>query len=79
MDSGLLRKHVKAKQYAEERDRIHVEAVKVRFDGTNNNHNVEFKDGVWNCDCDFFIGRGTCSHTMAMEIILKDMLAAPVA
>ena len=74
MDSGMIGKIEKAKRYAEERDRIHVESLRVNFNGTNNNHTVELHDGTWHCTCEFFQSRGRCSHTMALEIILENML-----
>jgi hypothetical protein len=79
MDYGMIGKIEKAKRYAQERDRIHIENLKVTFDGANNPHTVHLQDGVWQCDCDFFQTRGRCSHTMALEIILEGMLPAPVA
>jgi hypothetical protein len=77
MDYGMIGKIEKAKRYAEQRDRIHIEALTVTFDGENNPHTVNLKDNLWNCDCDFFKSRGRCSHTMALEIILEGMI--PVA
>ncbi|MBI3158805.1 MAG: hypothetical protein HYZ26_04295 [Chloroflexi bacterium] len=74
MDNGMIRKYEKAKQYAEERDRIHVRALKVDFDGANNPHTVSFEDGQWHCDCEYFLVHQRCSHTMALEIILDKML-----
>ncbi len=74
MDYGMIGKIEKAKRYAEERDRINVESLVVTFDGTNNPHTVQFKDGEWLCDCSFFQSRGRCSHTMALEMILEGML-----
>jgi hypothetical protein len=71
MDSGLIRKREKAKRYAEQRERIHVKSILVTFDGDNNPHTVVFKDNAWQCDCDFFKTRQTCSHTMALEMILE--------
>ena len=79
MDYGMINKIQKAKRYAEQRDRIHFEALTVTFNGDNNPHTVHFDQGVWKCDCDFFQIRGTCSHTMALEIILEGMLPQPVA
>lgn len=79
MDSGLMRKIEKAKRYAEERDRIRIESLTVTFDGDNNPHTVNFQNGVWHCDCDFFQTRGQCSHTMALEMILEKMILAPVS
>jgi hypothetical protein len=74
MDTGLLRKIEKAKRYAEQRDRIRVERLTVTFEGENNPHVVHFENGSWHCDCDFFRTRQRCSHTMALEIILEDMI-----
>ena len=77
MDNGMIRKYEKAKIYAEERNRIAIRSMVVDFDGMNNPHTVTYKDGKWQCDCDFFQGRGRCSHTMALELILDEMIAVP--
>jgi len=74
MDYGMIGKIEKAKRYAEEPDRINIEALTVTFDGANNPHTVYFNDGVWQCDCDFFQTRGRCSHTMALEMVFEGML-----
>jgi hypothetical protein len=78
MDYGMIGKIEKAKRYANQRDRIHFEAFRVTFDGENNPHQVEFEFGKWHCDCDFFQTRERCSHTMALETILEEMLPQPV-
>ncbi len=78
MDNGMARKYEKAKQYAEERRRIHVRSLTVDFDGTNNPHTVTFNEGQWHCDCEYFIVHQRCSHTMALEIILDEMLPEAV-
>lgn len=77
MDYGMIGKIEKAKRYATERKRIHVNDLTVTFEGENNNHVVHYADGVWQCDCDFFKSRERCSHTMALEIILEGLV--PVA
>jgi len=74
MDNGLIRKIEKAKRYAEQRDRIRFQSLAVTFEGENNPHTVNLDAGVWQCDCDFFQTRGRCSHTMALEMILDEML-----
>jgi hypothetical protein len=74
MDYGMIGKIEKAKRYAEDRNRIVFENFKATFDGENNPHTVENIDGVWRCDCDFFLTRNVCSHTMALERILEGML-----
>jgi hypothetical protein len=78
MDYGMIGKIDKAKRYAEQRDRISIESLEVKFDGENNPHIVRLEDGVWQCDCDFFQTRGRCSHTMALETIFEGMLPETV-
>jgi hypothetical protein len=77
MDYGMIGKIEKAKRYAEERERIRFEAFRATFDGENNPHTVEFGASGWRCDCDFFLSRGVCSHTMALERILERMIPTP--
>lgn len=75
MDYGMIGKIEKAKIYSEERaDRIKFESMRVRINGDNNAHVVTYEGGQWNCDCDFFSTRKVCSHTMAMERILENMV-----
>ncbi|HKZ55757.1 MAG TPA: hypothetical protein VJ123_09775 [Anaerolineales bacterium] len=78
MDYGMIGKIEKAKRYAEQRDRIRFESFRATFDGDNNPHSVHFDAGGWGCDCDFFLSRGVCSHTMALERVLEGMLPAPI-
>jgi len=78
MDYGMIGKREKAKRYAQERERIHFNTFTVTMDGANNPHHISYANGKWQCDCDFFRTRGLCSHTMALEIILEEMLAEPV-
>jgi len=77
MDYGMIGKIEKAKRYAEERDRICIQNFHVTFEGDNNPHTVKFDEGHWSCDCNFFVTRGVCSHTMALERILEGMLPVP--
>ena len=77
MDSGMIGKIQKAKRYAEqERERFTIESLVISVDGTNNTHTVSIKDGKLLCTCDFYQTREYCSHTMAIEEIMKGM--API-
>jgi len=74
MDYGMIGKIEKAKQYADERERVEFESFRVKLNGTNDAHVVEYDAGKWQCDCNFFSSRGVCGHTMAMERILVEMV-----
>ncbi len=78
MDSTLAGKVAKAKQYAEEPERITFKSFEAEFRGNNSTHTVTYDQGSWHCTCDFFAQRGYCSHTMAMEKILGVMLEEAV-
>jgi len=77
MDYGLIGKLEKAKRYAEEASRFQFKKFELTFHGDNNDHQVSFQDGKFDCDCEFFLTHKRCAHTMALEDhLLKDMLAA---
>ena len=74
MDSGMISKIQKAKQYAEERDRIEFTQFSVTLHGENHDHAVTYNNGKWQCQCNYFASHGVCSHTMAMERVLGEMI-----
>ena len=78
MDYGMIGKIEKAKRYAEERERFLFNKFDVTFHGDNNNHQVKFENGAYDCDCAFFTTHGRCAHSMALDILLKDMVPAAV-
>ena len=73
MDYGMIGKREKAKRYAEERKRFLYNKFDLTFHGDNNNHHVSFENGVYKCDCEFFITHQRCAHTMAIEILEQDL------
>ena len=75
MDSSIIGKIEKARKYAEEKDRVTITSLKATFLGNHNTHEVEFDSGSWRCRCHYFSMRATCSHTMALQRILENMLA----
>lgn len=81
MDYGMIGKIEKAKMYAEERsERIQFESLRAQVKGDNTSpHMVEYQNGKWQCDCDFFHTRHVCSHTMAMERVLANMVEIGVS
>jgi len=79
MDHGMIGKIEKAKRYAQERERFRFDEFQVTFAGENNQHQVSFDHGVFKCDCEFFLLRERCSHSMALEQLLDQMLPQPAS
>ena len=77
MYSSVIGKIEKAKRYAEEKGRVTFDSFVADFKGENDDHRLEYSDGILKCSCDFYAGRGFCSHSMALQNILDGMLAAP--
>lgn len=74
MYSSLVSKIEKAKRYAQERDRVTFTEFTASFRGENDNHTLSYKQGKWQCTCQFFSKWELCSHTMALQKILAEML-----
>lgn len=76
MQSSLIGKIEKAKRYAQEKERITFSELSVKFRGENDDYTISYHDGEWHCSCGFFSSWKLCSHTMALEKILSNMLPA---
>lgn len=76
MDSAMIAKISKAREYASEPERMTFTNFSVVFNGRHQSYRVEFNAGNWKCECDFFAQRGVCSHTMAVEKVLARTGAA---
>ena len=74
MRSDLINRIEKANRYAGEKERIHFRSLSVDFKGSHKTHLTSLIDGEWTCTCQFFSKWGTCSHSIAMQKILGEML-----
>lgn len=74
MQSSLIGKIEKARRYAQEKGRVTFSGLTVQFRGDNDTYTTSFKEGKWHCSCHFASTWGVCSHTMALERMLGDML-----
>ena len=74
MQSSIIGKIEKARRYAEEPERVKFIEFSANFRGDDNTYVTGFDEGKWHCTCEFFHRWGMCSHTMAMEKILGEML-----
>lgn len=70
MDSAMIAKISKAREYAQEPERMTLAGIDVVFSGKHQTYRVTFARGAWQCGCDFFAQRGVCSHTMAVEKVV---------
>ena len=70
MDSAMIAKISKAREYSQEPERITFRSFAVAFQGKHQVYTVRFDHGEWRCTCDFFGQRGVCSHTMTLERVL---------
>jgi hypothetical protein len=77
----MIGKIEKARRYAEEPSRAQVQEIVVKFRGEHDIYDVRFHDGQWTCSCHSFgaLQLGTCSHVMAMERLLGQMLPETAA
>lgn len=65
----------KAKRYSEEKQRMKIISFDATFEGKNRDHRITYDNGTWTSTASFFQQRGVCSHTMAMERMLKGMVS----
>ena len=74
MTSSYIGKVDIARRYAEEPDRVNIHTFEASFVGNHNTYRVAYQDGNWSCECAFFATRGVCSHIMALQRMLDEML-----
>lgn len=74
MDSGLIGKIEKAKWYAQDPSRVTLLKFTALFHGDHSDHVLTFDNGLWHCECAFYASHLICSHTMAVEKQLGEML-----
>jgi hypothetical protein len=67
-----FRKFQKAKQYASEPGRFEIGHIRATMISEHGVRLVEFVQGKWSCNCEFFPDHGTCSHVMALGLVLRE-------
>lgn len=75
MYSSLIGKIEKARRYEHEPERIHLHKAEFEFRGEHDNYIITLQGSDWSCTCHTFTtGLDTCSHIMALQRILHDVL-----
>ena len=75
MHSSVIGKVEKAMRYAHEPDRVKIRRLELDFQGDNGAHRVSLDADSWQCDCHLFESVGGCTHTLAVQKMLGQMLS----
>lgn len=74
MATSMISKIQKAKEYAEQPERVTFHTLVIAFKGDNNDYTVALSNDGWSCSCPGFQKYGICPHIMSLEKIFKPML-----
>ena len=74
MDYGMIGKIEKAKRYAQEPQRVTLNALQVEFKGDNNTYQMSLDEKGWHCSCPGFQKHVICPHVMTLERLFRPML-----
>jgi hypothetical protein len=75
MQSTIVTKAEKARRYAQEPDRLRINAIEATFEAGGGRHVLKLGDGGWTCDCEFGQANGVCPHAEAASRMLDVHLA----
>jgi hypothetical protein len=75
MHSSLYGKIEKARRYAQEPQRVQIEALTATFQGEHDQYRLELDENQWSCSCHSFEVLGLCAHVMAVQRLLDVMLS----
>jgi hypothetical protein len=77
MNSSMIGKIEKAHRYANELDRVRINMFDATISGDNDQYHVRLTPDGWECSCHTFQSQvlETCSHIMAMQLVLGKMLS----
>jgi len=70
----MINKIQKAKEYAQEPDRVTFHNLTMEFHGDNATYTLSLGPDGWSCTCPGFQKYGICPHIMSVEKLLKPML-----
>ena len=74
MDTSMINKIQKSKEYAQEPQRATFHSLVLEFRGDNNTYNASLTPEGWSCTCPGFQKYGICPHIMSLEKIFQPML-----
>ncbi len=80
MNSSMIGKIEKAHRYANEPHRVQFTTLEATISGDNDQYHVTLTPTGWECSCNTFRSQmlDTCSHVMAMQLMIGQMLEEDV-
>ncbi len=74
MDTSMINKIQKAKEYAQQPEKVTFHSLALEFRGDNSEYHLELAPDGWSCSCPGFQKYGICPHVMTIEKMFKPML-----
>lgn len=74
MDYSMIGKIQKAKEYAEQPDRVTFNSLHIEFRGNNATYAITLGPEGWHCTCPGFQKYAICPHIMTLERLFAPML-----
>lgn len=68
---ALLKKIEKARKYISEPERFTTQGTEVKLKSEHDTRKLIFRDGQWECNCEFFGQHSICSHSIAVKEFTK--------
>lgn len=78
MHSSMIGKIAKAKLYSHEPNRLKISGLQATFRGDHDSYILTFAENKWECACHYFQMHDVCSHVMAVENLLSEMMPQKV-
>ncbi|MBO55645.1 MAG: hypothetical protein CL886_08310 [Dehalococcoidia bacterium] len=75
MTSYAIGRVQKALQYSSEPSRVNIKTFSATFQGNHGTHEVMYNQDHWSCNCQSYPYQNICSHTMALQNILDQILS----
>jgi hypothetical protein len=75
VQSALIGKIEKARRYAQQPERIRLEALDLRFQGEHDAYHLTLAGDEWHCSCHTSATVGLCAHVMTLQRLFEPMLS----
>ena len=74
MNEEFERKKVKSLKYAKELERFNIINFEIEMKSEHDTRYIKYCNNTYECTCDYYHHNGTCSHIMAIQNILNNIV-----